>query len=124
MKRFLIGTLVSLLTLTLGCAKPDPMPGTWTLYLPSDTLKAAKADEQKVPSGTFEFKANGDCEMKVDALGTPVTLIGTYKKTDLVVEVTGKLTENGKERDFRENGSLSADQKSFRFYGKDFTKKN
>jgi hypothetical protein len=113
----------ALLIVALGCAKPNSIVGTWTLYVPADLKAAAEKKGEAVPSGTAEFKSDGTCKFKIQGPGLTYAFEGTYTVAGTTLEVKGTQTSTETAKPILKRtltGSLSEDFKTFRIDGKDF----
>lgn len=114
-----------------GCQSPDPMPGTWKLYVAGGGADAPV-------SGRAEFKPDGTCEMSTVAGKAVWRFKGTYAVKGSELEIDGEASTDDpggydavaqvkrepvhKTERLSAKGTIAENKKSFRINGKDFVK--
>ncbi|MCX7799389.1 MAG: hypothetical protein N2109_03500 [Fimbriimonadales bacterium] len=111
-----------------ACGKgPGDPTGVWTLYVPPDMVRQAQPGKEVPPQGTLEVRRDGTFAMRIQAQDRSYEMQGRWTAQNGSFSVEGTERETDREgrssdRRVRSQGTLSADGRILRVYGRDFVR--
>jgi hypothetical protein len=120
--------ILALILLSAACGKGREDPtGFWTLYVPSDMVRQARSGKEVPPTGTLDVRPNGTFSMRIQAQDRSLEMQGSWKAEGTSFSIEGREREmdlqgRSTEKQVRSRGTLSANGRILRVYGRDFVR--